>query len=118
MSSVLVVDDEPGIVQFMSAALEDEGFSVTTASDGRRATELAAQRRPDLVVLDWMLPRLDGDGVAEEIRRMYGDDVPILLVTADGRAQMKAERVGAFAYLSKPFDLDRFLNLIRSKLES
>ncbi len=115
MASVLVVDDEPEILQFVGAALEDEGFVVRTATDGRYAVELASADRPDLVVLDMMLPRLDGAGVASEIRRLHGD-VPIVVVTADGRAQEKAQSVGARAFLSKPFDLDRLLDLVHDTL--
>lgn len=115
MPSVLVVDDEPSIVQFIGAALEDEGFDVSTAADGRRAVEMVTEDRPDLVVLDMMLPRLNGDGVASELRRLHGD-IPILVITADGSAREKADRVGAFAYLHKPFDLDRLLTLVRDRL--
>ena len=116
MPTVLVVDDEPEIVQFVSAALEDEGFAVTTAADGRQALEMAATARPDLVVLDMMLPRLGGEGIAKELRRAHGD-LPILVMTADGRAEEKAQRVGAFAFLSKPFDLHRLVTLVRSRVE-
>jgi DNA-binding response OmpR family regulator len=117
MRNILVVDDEPEIVQFIGTALEDEGFDVTTAGDGRRAVDLANEQAPDLIVLDAMLPRLDGQGVAAEVRRVHGD-IPILLITADGRAPEKAIAVGAFAYLSKPFELDTLLALIHRRLES
>ena len=117
MAGVLVVDDEPEIVQFVRGVLEDEGFAVATAANGREAVAIAAKERPGLVVLDMMLPRLDGDGVAAELRRMYGD-VPILLITADGRAEEKARRVGAFDYLPKPFDVDRLVAIVRSKLRA
>jgi two-component system OmpR family response regulator len=115
MATILVVDDEPGISRFITGALEDEGFEVATAADGQRAVELAAGRRPDMVVLDMMLPRLTGVEVAAEIRRLHGE-VPILLITADGHAQQKAERVGAFDFLSKPFDLDRLLSKVLGRL--
>lgn len=116
MATVLVVDDEPEIVQFVCAALEDEGFTVTTAADGRQALEQAVQSPPDLVVLDMMLPVVGGEGVASEIRRLHGN-VPILLMTADGRAQEKAGRVGAFDYLTKPFDVQRLLTLVLRRLQ-
>jgi len=117
MASILVVDDSPEIVQFIGGALEDEGFDVVTAADGQQAVDAAASERPDLVVLDMMLPRLDGHGVATAVRRLHGD-VPILLITADGHAQEKARRVGAFDYLPKPFDLDRLITIVRGKLDS
>lgn len=117
MAAVLVVDDEPEILKFVENALEDEGFAVTTAADGRQAVDLAVEHRPDLVVLDMRLPRLDGEGVAREIRRLYGQ-IPILVMTADGRAQEKAQRVGAFDFLAKPFNLDRLIEVVRGKLQA
>ena len=115
MAGILVVDDEPEILQFVCNALQDEGFAVRTAADGQQAVEAATQERPDLVVLDMRLPRLDGPGVASELRRLYGR-VPILVMTADGRAEEKAHSVGAFDFLTKPFDLDRLVGLIRGQL--
>jgi len=115
--AILVVDDEPGIVQFIRGVLEDEGFDVNTAADGQEAIEAMHKERPDLIVLDMGLPRLDGDGVAAEMRRVHGD-VPILLITADGRAHEKAARVGAFDYLPKPFDLDELVTITRDKLQA
>jgi DNA-binding NtrC family response regulator len=63
------------------------------------------------------LPRLDGEAVAKEVRRLHGD-IPILLVTADGRARQKAQRVGAFEYLQKPFDIDDLLEIVRRAIPS
>jgi DNA-binding response OmpR family regulator len=109
--TILLVEDEPQIRQFVSGALEDEGFTVTTAVDGLEAIELARRDRPALVVLDMMLPRLPGQAVAAAIREIHAD-VPILVVTADGHAEAKAAQVGAFAYLAKPFDIDQLLALV------
>jgi DNA-binding response OmpR family regulator len=115
MSKVLVVDDEPEIVQFVSSALEDEGYEVFRAANGRQAVDAAGRDRPDLIVMDMQLPRKDGHEVAQEVRRIHGD-IPILLITADGRAQEKAQRVGAFAFLSKPFDLAELVALVHGRL--
>jgi CheY-like chemotaxis protein len=109
--TILVVDDEAGIRQFVSGALEDEGFTVATAVDGIEAVEVARRARPALVVLDMMLPRLGGHAVAAAIRETQ-PDVPILVVTADGHAETKAAQVGAYAYLSKPFDIDTLVSLV------
>ncbi|MBV8084693.1 MAG: response regulator [Chloroflexi bacterium] len=117
MAKVLVVDDEPGIRQFVTSALEDEGFDVASAANGQLAVEAALVERPDLVVLDLMLPRLDGEGVAQEIRRLHGH-IPFLLMTADVRGQEKAERMGAFAFLSKPFDVGELLTLVQQGLRT
>lgn len=115
---ILVVEDDPQILQFVAFALEDEGFEVVTAVDGREAVEVATLRRPSLIVLDMSLPRLSGEGVASELRVLYGNDLPILVVTADNRASERARHVGAFAYLRKPFDLDNLIRLIQDRLAS
>jgi CheY-like chemotaxis protein len=104
--AILVVDDDPEVRRVIQGTLEEEGWTVETAADGLQALEWARRSRPRLVVLDMGLPRLDGHGVAAGLRSVYGDAVPILVVTADGQAVEKARRVGARAHLSKPFDLD------------
>jgi len=89
---ILVVDDEPEIVQFVSGVLEDEGFDLMTAADGREAVDKAAEQRPALVVLDLMLPRLDGVGVAAELHERYGENLPILMISADHNGRNKAKQ--------------------------
>jgi len=113
---VLIVDDDARVRQAIQWALEDEGFSVETAADGQAALEVAARRLPDLVLLDITLPRLDGYAVAQALRRDYGPALPILAVTADGQAPAKAKRVGAYAFVRKPFELDDLLAAIRAGL--
>jgi DNA-binding response OmpR family regulator len=103
---VLVVEDETEMLQVITWVLEEEGLNVRTASNGQEAVDHAQRQRPSLVVLDMGLPVLSGFGVAEELHARHGDEVPILVVTADGRAAEKARHVGAFAYLQKPFNLD------------
>jgi CheY-like chemotaxis protein len=85
--------------------------------DGQDAVEKVSRNRPDLIVLDMSLPRLDGEAVGKEVRRLHGN-IPILLVTADGRAREKAQRVGAFEYLQKPFDIDDLLEIVRRAIPS
>jgi two-component system response regulator MprA len=108
---ILVVEDDPDIRFTIKWALEDEGYRVLTAADGREAIEHGMASRPSLLVLDMGLPIVSGDGVAARLREAYGGAVPILVVTADGHAAEKARRVGAASYLSKPFDVE---TLVRS----
>ncbi len=115
---VLVVEDDSDLRQTIQWMLEDEGFLVETAADGREALDRAAQRKPSLVILDMGLPIIDGNGVAAGLRSTYGDNVTILTMTADGRAAEKAQRIGAIGYLSKPFDLDALVNAVRSALNT
>ncbi len=110
--AVLVVDDDPDMRLMMRWALEEEGLSVATAGDGRAALARIAEQRPALVVLDMSLPLVDGYGVAQGLRTAYGEDVPIVLVTADGRAAEKARRTGARAYLHKPFEVDDLVHAV------
>jgi len=112
---VLVVDDDPDMRLTMHEVLTDEGLEVDLAADGREALERAASQRPALVILDLTLPILDGFEVADRLRQQHGL-LPILAVTADGRAPHKARRVGAYAYLRKPFELDTLVSLVRHGL--
>ena len=114
---ILVVEDERPLRETIQLLLEDEGMTVAPAANGRAALELASCERPALVVLDMALPLMNGDGVADGLHEMYGQDIPILLTTADGRAAEKALRVGAYAYLQKPFDIDVFLQEIKRGLD-
>jgi DNA-binding response OmpR family regulator len=116
-ASILVVDDDPTLREVAVWALEDEGFAVQVAGDRREAAERVKRRRPALVVLDMGLPPDEGDSVAEDVRAACGQ-VPILLITADGKASQKARRVGAFAYLHKPFDVERLVFLVRERLSA
>lgn len=108
---ILVVDDDPLVRQAICWALEDEGLPVEAAADGREALERAARHRPALVVLDVILPVMDGYEVAAELRARHGE-IPILAITASGGVAAKARRMGAFAYLSKPFEMDELLTTV------
>ena len=114
---ILVVDDDPGLREIIRETLEDEGLLVDVARDGLQALELASRRRPELVILDWGLPLWDGDVVAAQLRRVHGDALRVLIVTADGRAAEKARRAGAFAYLHKPFDVNALVDVVRRGLD-
>ncbi len=117
MPPILVVDDDPEVCHMIRWALEEEGLAVDTAADGRQALEQATRRRPRLVILDMGLPLLDGDKLAAELRAIYGDGVPLVLITADGHLVEKARRVGARAYLAKPFELDDLCAAVQDALE-
>jgi two-component system, OmpR family, response regulator len=103
---ILVVDDEPSIVDSVSTSLRYEGFEVEQASDGRHALEAAQERTPDLIVLDVMLPDLDG---LEVTRRLRSDGlrVPILFLTARDALEDKVAglTIGGDDYVTKPFAL-------------
>jgi len=103
---ILVVDDEPSIVDAVATALRYEGFEVDEATGGREALKSVAEREPDLVVLDWMLPDLDGIEVGRRMRER-GFKTAILFLTAKDAVENKVEalRVGGDDYVTKPFSL-------------
>ena len=117
-SAILVVDDDPRVRRVVCDALEEEGWPVVVAEDGQQATDEARRHPPSLVILDVTLPVLDGYAVAAALRAAHGADLPILVMSADGQVAAKAQHIGAFAYLRKPFDLDTLVRLVESRLGS
>jgi DNA-binding response OmpR family regulator len=105
---VLVVDDEPGIVDFLRLGLQYEGFEVESASDGKQALIAISEHRPDLVILDITMPRMDG---YEVCRAVQGSDIGILILSAkDGlQDRLQGLEVGADDYLVKPFHFEELL---------
>src|SRR6476646_11291216 len=103
--TVLVVDDEPTIVEIGGRYIERAGFAVERAGDGREALRLAELHRPDLVVLDVMLPGLDGIEVMRQLQERPGPRTPVILLTARGEAhdRLVCLRHGADDYVVKPF---------------
>lgn len=116
---VLVVDDEPAIVQMVAQRLEHEGFDVVTATDGSQALAVAKTEAPDLILLDLMLPTLNGYDVCAVLKRdPETQRIPVVMFTA--RTQAADERAGfecgADAYVRKPFDTAKLLQLIGALL--
>jgi two-component system, OmpR family, response regulator len=114
---VLVVDDEPNIADLVATALRYEGFEVQTAANGRAALDGVDTFRPDLVVLDIMLPDLDGFEVARRLRQQ-ARKVPILFLTAKDATEDKVRglTLGGDDYVTKPFSLEELLARIRAVL--
>jgi two-component system OmpR family response regulator len=108
---ILVVDDEPSIRDLLSASLRFSGFEVLTAADGLEAVEIAERVKPDLVVLDVMLPDLDGFEVAKRL------DAPVLFLTARDAADDKLKGLGlGYDYVTKPFSLEEVLARVQAVL--
>ena len=114
--TVLVVDDEPTLVAALKYNLEREGYRVLTAADGGAALDVARSRRPDLLVLDLMLPVMDGLEVCRALRREMS--VPILMLTAKGEEIDKVVglEIGADDYVTKPFGMRELLARVRALL--
>jgi two-component system alkaline phosphatase synthesis response regulator PhoP len=113
---ILVVDDESAILQTLRFNLERSGYTVVTASDGRAAIAMAQREEPDLVVLDIMLPVLDGIEACKEIRKF--SSVPIIMLTAKDQEidKVLALELGADDYVTKPFALHEFLARVKARL--
>ena len=113
MKHILIVEDEPDIQELLCAYLQDAGYGTAAAGDGLAALELFQSRPFDLVLLDLMLPKIDGFGVCELIRRQ--SQVPILMLTAlDGEGeQLRGFRLNIDDYVTKPFSMPVLLEKIR-----
>ncbi|HEX4213369.1 MAG TPA: response regulator transcription factor [Candidatus Dormibacteraeota bacterium] len=116
MARVLVVEDERGLSDLVRSHLEREGHEVTQAFDGREALRIARQQSPELLVLDWMLPGLDGLEVCRELRRTHL--MPVIMLTA---RDSETDRVlgleaGADDYVVKPFSIPELLARVRATL--
>ena len=114
---ILLVDDDPALVEGLSYSLKREGYEVAVAADGLRALECVREEQPDLVILDIMLPQLDGFEVCR-ILRAAGAKVPILMLTAKAEEVDKVVglELGADDYLTKPFSLRELVARIRALL--
>ena len=113
-ATVLVVDDEPNIVELLSVSLRFQGFEVATASNGAAALDKAREVRPDAVILDVMMPGMDGFGVLRRLRA-DGIDAPVLFLTARDTLQDKITglTLGGDDYVTKPFSLEEVVARLR-----
>lgn len=117
---ILVVDDEIYIVHILEFSLTMEGYSVLTASDGDEALKLIDSERPDLIVLDIMMPKIDGYEVCRRLRQdEQFSDLPVILLSAKGRPidREAGLQAGANDYITKPFSPRKLLGKIRELLE-
>ena len=117
MTKVLVVEDNANLAFGLTRSLESEGYEVEAAEDGVRGFELARTTNPDLVVLDLMLPGMDGYTILKKLRA-EGKDVPVLILTARGEEADKVFgfRLGADDYVTKPFSLSELLARVQAIL--
>ncbi|MFE3195044.1 response regulator transcription factor [Nocardia sp. NPDC059240] len=116
-AKVLVVEDDPNVRSTLEQLLRFEGYRVSVAADGREALDLLELDRPDLAVVDVVMPRLDGLSLCRTLRRR-GDRLPILVLTARGQAgdRVAGLDAGADDYLGKPFDTEELLARLRALL--
>jgi len=119
VARILVVDDEPSILKLIRVNLERDGYEVETAADGKTALELAGRIRPDLVLLDVMLPGLDGISVCRTLRNEPATrNIPIIMLSARGEEvdRVLGLEMGADDYITKPFSPRELLARIKARL--
>lgn len=111
--TILIVDDEPFIVDLLASALQDEGYKVERAYDGEEAWRLVCAHQPDLIISDVSMPRLDGLDLLNRLRRQRVlAQIPVILMSA-ARSRLDTDDA---VFVAKPFDLDRMLSLIQAEL--
>lgn len=117
MKHILIVEDEEGIVQFLKQGLEEENYRVSAATNGSDGFELFKKAKFDLVLLDWMLPKMTGIEVCQSIREI-NTKIPIIFLTARDTVQETVEglKAGANDYIKKPFSFDELVERIRVQL--
>lgn len=119
MKRILIVEDEPGIYNFLKQGLEEENHIVFIATNGEQGIESFFTEKPDLILLDWMLPKISGVDVCKTIRQ-HNTEIPILFLTAKDTVQETIEglRSGANDYIKKPFSFEELLERIKIHFRS
>lgn len=119
MTKILIVDDDPHIRKLVCVILLEEGFSILEAQDGKKALVLLESEKVDLIILDIMMPNMDGWEFCETIRTYYSDSLPILMLTAKGETAQKVKgfELGADDYLVKPFHPAELIARIKALLK-
>jgi len=118
--TVLVVEDEEHVRNILEYNLRLDGFGVNLAEDGRKGIELARELKPDVILLDWMLPEMDGLEVLSELKAdRETENIPVFMLTAKAMKQdlVKALQQGADDYIAKPFNPAELGQAIRDKLK-
>ena len=113
---VLVVDDDASIRELLSTALEDDGYEVVPARNGEDALNVCERWRPDVIVLDLMMPVMDGWTFAKRLRET--DEIPIVVLSAANDLARHAKSIGAADVVGKPFDLDQLLPKVARAAEA
>lgn len=116
MQRILLVEDEEGFVSFMKKGLSEEGYRVDYALDGEKGLKMLLEEEFDLVILDVMIPRLDGFSLLKKLRKTHGNNTPVIMLTAKGEINDKltAFEAGCDDYLTKPFSFDELLVRIKA----
>ncbi|TMB00509.1 MAG: response regulator [Deltaproteobacteria bacterium] len=110
---VLVIDDDPDILQTLGLCLSSEGYRVLMAANGKEALDILEREHPSVILLDLMMPVMDGWQFVAELDHRGQRDVPLLILSADRSVQGHAQQLRASGHLAKPFDLDELLGKVQ-----
>jgi len=118
MATILIVDDDKDVVELLRFMSDREGHRILTAGDGREGVDTAVKEKPDLVIMDIMMPELDGHSATIELSRQEATrDIPVIILTAKGNMRAAMEMSpNVAAYVEKPFDPKQFNDLIQRSL--
>ncbi|TWD90182.1 DNA-binding response OmpR family regulator [Neobacillus bataviensis] len=119
MTKILIVDDDAHIRKLVGVILTEEGFSILESQDGKEALSMLDSEKVDLIILDIMMPNMDGWSLCENIRAYYSDSLPILMLTAKGETVQKVRgfELGADDYLVKPFEPAELIARVKALLK-
>ena len=109
---VLLVEDDAAVRSTLAAILQDEGCEISIAPNGFDALVALEQHEPDIIVLDWMMPVVDGENFLQALRSEYRRSTPVLVISAGRVNEETALAAGADAYLRKPFDIDELMRVL------
>ena len=119
--SVVIIEDEPFIIEALTFLLENEGLDVRSISDGAKAIDFIVKSKPNLVILDIMLPNVSGMKILEDIRKMNEiSHLPVLMLTAKGQKKDRraAEEAGVSKFMTKPFDNQELIEHVKIMIKS
>ena len=119
--SVVIIEDEPFIIEALTFLLENEGLDVRSISDGAKAIDFIVKSKPNLVILDIMLPNVSGMKILEDIRKMNEiSHLPVLMLTAKGQKKDRraAEEAGVSKFMTKPFDNQELIEHVKLMMKS
>jgi DNA-binding response OmpR family regulator len=119
--SVVIIEDEPFIIEALTFLLENEGLDVRSISDGANAIDFIIKSKPNLVILDIMLPNVSGMKILEDIRSMGEiSNLPVLMLTAKGQKKDRraAEEAGVSKFMTKPFDNQELIENVKAMIKS
>src|SRR5215216_6778586 len=114
---VLLVEDDAAVRSTLAAILHDEGCDIIIAPNGFDALVALEQHEPDIIVLDWMMPVLDGQNFLQALRSEYRRSTPVLVISAGRVNEQTALQAGADGYLRKPFDIDELMRILHELVD-